>query len=284
MDKGEKRTLEQKRDSYVETGTAQALEAKERKNEKGSWKAESWSRTSSSWQPKEWEPARGGKGEKVSLNPNSDESWSGASSSWQPSKWDPARAGKGEKRSLDPNTDECYGTGSAQKKVESQGAWKTEAWSHGSSSWQTSRWRGSDRDWHSSPSSKWLALQPPTLPHGDRRFAGKKQDRDNPDASRVYVCDSCQARITFWKKAFQYDGQYVHVLDVRGRTVEELEQAYYAGEVNATWWCSKCHQRDGETLEDCRVRLGLYELDRMERTQRLIDGIRLNQQRHRSWQ
>ena len=66
--------------------------------------------------------------------------------------------------------------------------------------------------------------------------------------------------------------------------MEELEIAYYAGEVNATWWCSACHQRDGESLEDCRVRLGVYDVDRMERTQRIVEHIRLQQQRQRTWQ
>ena len=186
MDKGGKRVLEAERDGDLDTGAAQALEAK------------------------------------ACHNARSHESRSGASSSWQSSKWDRAPTGKGAKRSFDPNTDECSGTGSAPKKTESAGGWKTEAWSHRSASWKTSTWHAADRDWDWRSSSKWSALQPSTLPRGDRRFAATKQDRDSNDACRVYVCDKCHARIEFWKRAFQYDGQYVHVLEVRGRSVEEL--------------------------------------------------------------
>ena len=102
--------------------------------------------------------------------------------------------------------------------------------------------------------------------------------------SRVYVCDSCRAEKRWWKKSIQFDGQYVDVLAVRGRSVEDLERAYYAGEVDATWLCSKCHQRKGETLVDCRVRLGLYDTERMERTQRLLEVLRCKHWRHPTWQ
>ena len=149
---------------------------------------------------------------------------------------------------------------------------------------EQSRWRAPVEKWHCSGRSQRPALQPPTLPHGDRRFARKKQDRENPDESRLYVCDRCHAEIRWGKKSLQYDGQYVDVLAVRGRSVEELERAYYAGVVNATWWCSRCHQRPGESLEACRVRLGAFELQRMERTQRHIDALRLRQERRRPWQ
>ena len=139
VEKGQKRTLEEKRDKYTGTGTSEAKEAKDRKNEKGSLKAESWSRTSTSWQPNEWDPVRGVKRETWSSNLNSHESWSGASSSLQPKNWDPARTGKGEKRCLDLDSDDLCRTGCVQKKAESQGASNTETWSRGSSSWQTSR-------------------------------------------------------------------------------------------------------------------------------------------------
>ena len=89
---------------------------------------------------------------------------------------------------------------------------------------------------------------------------------------------------TFWKKSLQYDGQYLDVLGVSRRTVEELKAAYYAGEVNATWWCSQCHRRPGESLEDCRVRIGVFEIDRMERTQRHLDLVRARQESHGRWQ
>ena len=124
---------------------------------------------------------------------------------------------------------------------------------------------------------------PPTLPHGDRRFAGKKQDRVRPKESRVYVCDKCYEEKRYWKRSLPYDGQYLDVLGVRRRTAEELKAAYYAGEVNATWWCSQCHRRPGESLEICRVRLGLYDLDRMERTQRHLDLMHRRQMFRGRW-
>ena len=67
-----------------------------------------------------------------------------------------------------------------------------------------------------------------------------------------------------------FDGQYVDVLAVRGRTVADLERAYWAGEVNATWYCTRCHQRDDETIKETRVRIECFDTKRMERTTELV--------------
>ena len=107
---------------------------------------------------------------------------------------------------------------------------------------------------------------------GDKRFAPKKIDRDNPKASRVYICDACGSKNDYIRKSMPFDGQYVDVLAVRGRTVADLERAYWAGEVNATWWCTKCHQRFNEDIRDTRIRLGLYDTERLERTTALLRG------------
>ena len=111
-------------------------------------------------------------------------------------------------------------------------------------------------------------LQPPQLPvaAGDKRFALKKLNRDNPHASRVYICDACGSRNEFIRKSMPFDGQYVDVRAIRGRSVANLEKAYWAGEVNATWHCTECHRRKNENLEDTRIRLGLYDNIRIERT------------------
>ena len=63
-----------------------------------------------------------------------------------------------------------------------------------------------------------------------------------------------------------FDGQYVDVRAIRGRSVANLEKAYWAGEVNATWHCTECHRREDENLEETRIRLGLYDISRIERT------------------
>ena len=111
-------------------------------------------------------------------------------------------------------------------------------------------------------------LQPPQLPvaAGDKRFALKKLNRDKPHASRVYICDACGSRNEFIRKSLPFDGQYVDVQAIRGRSVANLEKAYWAGEVNATWHCTECHRRKNENLEDTRLRLGLYDNIRIGRT------------------
>ena len=43
----------------------------------------------------------------------------------------------------------------------------------------------------------------------------------------------------------------------------------------------RSQQRAGESLEDCRVRLGLYDVDRMERTQRAVNVVHSQKQRQR---
>ena len=40
-------------------------------------------------------------------------------------------------------------------------------------------------------------------------------------------------------------------------------------------------QRAGESLEDCRVRLGLNDVDRMERTQRVVNVLRCQKRSQR---
>ena len=281
---GEEATSPDWGDEDLETGSAQTEESEACEEEEGSSEAESWSRAGSYWQSGGRGATRGGGAEEVSTNPNSGASQLRVSSSREPNRRGMDGAGKGEKRSLDPSSDEWSGTGSARRKVESGGAWTTAAWSGRNSSWGQSGWHAPYKKWQCSGWSQWPALRPAKLPKGDRRFARRKLDREGPDKSRVYVCDSCLSKKSWWKKSLQFDGQYVNVLAVRGRSVEELEEAYYAGEVDATWLCSRCHQRKTETLFDCRVRLGLYDTERMERTRRLFPGWRFKRSRHPTWQ
>ena len=111
-------------------------------------------------------------------------------------------------------------------------------------------------------------LRPPHLPvaDGDRRFTVRKLDRDNPHAARVYICDACGSENAFIRRSLPFDGQYVDTRATRGRSVADLEKAYWAGEVDATWHCTECHRRKDESLEDARIRLGLYDNIRIERT------------------
>ena len=80
-------------------------------------------------------------------------------------------------------------------------------------------------------------LRPPHLPvaAGDRRFTLKKLDRDDPHASRVYICDACGSKNAFIRRSMPFDGQYVDIRAIRGRSVADLEKAYWAGKVDATW-------------------------------------------------
>ena len=144
-------------------------------------------------------------------------------------------------------------TGSAQNWWYGDWSW----WSP-SGTWSGCSWKGKA----SQPSATIVRL-PAHLPRGDNRFALRKKDR-------VYVCDMCDTRVGFVKKSFPFDGQYVDVLAVRNRHVEELKQAYWRGEVNATWRCSGCHQRPDEHINETRVRIECVEVDRVVRTQRIF--------------
>ena len=100
---------------------------------------------------------------------------------------------------------------------------------------------------------------PEELPPGDRRFAAKQKDR-------VYICDSCGKKVEMDRRSIRFNGQYVNLLDVRGRSVEELTQAYWGGEIDARWYCTKCHKRPNETLEDTLKRIEAVDTNRKLRT------------------
>ena len=108
-----------------------------------------------------------------------------------------------------------------------------------------------------------IVRQPPNLPKGDQRFAARKRDRK-------YICDGCGDKYELTTKAYPFDGQYVDVLAVRGRSPEEALRACWAGEINATWYCSWCHKRPDEHITDTRIRLDLVDNKRVERTKRLL--------------
>ena len=144
-----------------------------------------------------------------------------------------------------------------------------QAW-QGSQEWWDSAWKDG---WSSEPSDSSLTsfrhpLRPQRLPDGDARFAPKKQDKIHP---RVYVCDWCGSRHEFIKKTFQYDGQYVDFAGTRGYSPTQLSERYWAGK-NLTWYCTTCHQRPWEKLEDTRIRLGVYDDKRIERNRDLIES------------
>ena len=107
------------------------------------------------------------------------------------------------------------------------------------SDWERSSRRGSRRP-----------LRPARLPvePGDRRFAKKKH-------SRVHICDNCGSRNTYQCRAMPFDGQYLQLLSIRRHTTSALKQAFEDGELDATWFCTRCHQRDGESYEETRRRI-----------------------------
>ena len=110
-----------------------------------------------------------------------------------------------------------------------------------------------------------LPRSPKVLPPGDNRFAAKQKDR-------VYICDSCGKKVELDRRSIRFNGQYVNLLDVRGRSVEELTQAYWSGEVDARWYCTKCHKRPNETLEDTLKRIDALDTNRMLRTATMLGG------------
>ena len=58
-------------------------------------------------------------------------------------------------------------------------------------------------------------------------------------------------------KSVPFDGQYVHVQQVRNRSVDELASGWRRGEIDATWHCTECHRRRSETIQLTRFRLGI---------------------------
>ena len=143
--------------------------------------------------------------------------------------------------------------------------------------WRPYLWKSSNKRWSDDSgweSSSWgwsgHRLQPAKLPveKGDTRFAKKHR-------SRVYICDACGSRNEYVRRSMPFDGQYVDTQAIRGRTPANLERAYRSGEVNATWFCTRCHQRDNEHIEDTRWRIGAYDTKRIQRTTEMLrNGFR----------
>ena len=110
--------------------------------------------------------------------------------------------------------------------------------------------------------------RPHTRHPEDRRFEPKHKDR-------VYVCDNepCRAvkRYAEIKKSILFDGQWVHLLELRGRAVSEIERLYNDKMIDATWFCTACHQRLESNIDMTRFRIECCDLDRMERAQRLAN-------------
>eukprot|EP00973_Karenia_brevis_P026213 3615449-Karenia_brevis.AAC.1 len=61
---------------------------------------------------------------------------------------------------------------------------------------------------------------------------------------------------------------YVTVAPVPGI----LKERYLDGSVDVTWWCTTCHGRVGESPQQTRIRIRVYDADRMERTTRLLQS------------
>ena len=102
---------------------------------------------------------------------------------------------------------------------------------------------------------------PATLPAGDSRFLFRRKQR-------IYVCDNCGSSNGFKKQSLPYDGTFLHRNWKEGIEPHQLETMYLDGDIDATWWCSKCMARsEGTTQQSVRWAHGLYQVAyRKERT------------------
>jgi hypothetical protein len=102
---------------------------------------------------------------------------------------------------------------------------------------------------------------PATLPAGDSRFFFRRKQR-------IYVCDKCGSSNGFKKQSLPYDGTFLHRNWKEGIEPHQLETMYLDGDIDATWWCSKCMARsEGTTQQSVRWAHGLYQVAyRQERT------------------
>ena len=157
------------------------------------------------------------------------------------------------------------------------GAGKSASQSWGQSGWKSDQVQSSDGRW--TAGSRWEncswrqskpARRPAWLPEDDTRFAEEKQ-------SRIYVCNNCGSWNKFQTRSMPFDGQYLQLLSIRGRSPQALQQAYEDGEVDATWYCTRCHQRHDESYEKTRRRIQVYEWQRIERTTAMLNqGFQLH--------
>ena len=111
---------------------------------------------------------------------------------------------------------------------------------------------------------------PPRLPEGDDRFnprVGPKTNQDPSGSWRVHVCvhADCGGVHKYLTQALRYDGAYVRKTWPLHTPPSKFYDLWFNGEIDATWWCSTCHRREGESLEATRKRIGA-SYDRQSRT------------------
>ena len=123
-----------------------------------------------------------------------------------------------------------------------------------------------DADWRwiteDASQKMWAYRRPGWLPSGDSRFAPEKKNKQHP---RIHVCDRCFSRNPYTKNSLQFDGQYLDE-SARRTKATDLYHKWMAGEMDATWLCTPCHQRPGENIGDTRLRIGVYDASRTRRS------------------
>ena len=149
-------------------------------------------------------------------------------------------------------------TSSAQDAVTANTSPAQDAYPANTSSAQYKSWRCFQDDQHEgetgSSSSTMLRRTSATLPSGDSRFLYKRKQR-------VYVCDGCGCSQSFKKQALPFDGTWKRRTWGDGIEPHELETMYKAGEIDATWWCTRClAQSEGTTQESVRWSTGIYQV------------------------
>ena len=107
---------------------------------------------------------------------------------------------------------------------------------------------------------------PPLLPAGDDRFNPKmrlaKGDQADGASVRVHVCDRerCKSVNRYWMQSCRFDGSYINRTWEAKTSPQELMQLWNSGKIDATWHCSSCQQKRGETLEETRERIGALQV------------------------
>ena len=96
---------------------------------------------------------------------------------------------------------------------------------------------------------------PPALPHGDSRL------KEHRKKKRTYVCDACGTTIKYAARRMEFDGRFLDTSWRGDMAFVELYDAWSRGDIDATWWCSACHNlrgaRGNADLDETRLELGI---------------------------
>ena len=86
------------------------------------------------------------------------------------------------------------------------------------------------------------------------------------------MCDNELCRkpcgFTGWR-VLPFDGQFVHKTWPEGTKHSDLQRMYEEGRINATWWCTECHEKfdvHRRSAEQLRHDLGISLIDSRQRS------------------